>query len=144
MSLNLLYSEFGGLKLDEATKNELRTILLEVFQKNSQVLMISLTTPEGLPILTLNRESTRSEILEISDTSITNRFAALAGASTSLGDRTLSTLSQEHVRLIHVQGKDRDVAIAVSPHLISLVVTEPSGSPNLIAEKLNTGLKAKI
>jgi len=61
-----------------------------------------------------------------------------------LGDRTLSTLSQERVRLIHVQGKDRDVAIAVSSKLISLVVTIPSGSPNIIAEKLNAQLKAKI
>jgi hypothetical protein len=53
-------------------------------------------------------------------------------------------LSQERVRLIHVQGKDRDVAIAVSSNLISLVVTIPSGSPNIIAEKLNAQLKAKI
>lgn len=143
MSLNLLKPELGGLELDDSTKDELRTILQEVFQKNSQVLMISLTTPEGLPILTFNREFNGS-ISEISDVSITNRYAALAGASSSLGDRTLSTLSQEQVRLIHVQGKDRDVAIAVSPHLISLVVTEPSGSPNLIAERLNAGLKAKI
>jgi predicted regulator of Ras-like GTPase activity (Roadblock/LC7/MglB family) len=143
MSLNLLKPELGGLELDDSTKDELRTILQEVFQKNSQVLMISLTTPEGLPILTFNREFNGS-VSEISDASITNRYAALAGASSSLGDRTLSTLSQEQVRLIHVQGKDRDVAIAVSPHLISLVVTEPSGSPNLIAERLNTGLKTKI
>ena len=129
--------------MDESIKNELRTILQEVFQQNSQILMISLTTPEGLPILTFNREQSGS-ISEITDLGMTNRYAALAGASTSLGDRTLSTLSQENVRLIHVQGKDRDIAIAVSKHLISLVVTIPGGSPNLIAENLNTSLKLKL
>jgi predicted regulator of Ras-like GTPase activity (Roadblock/LC7/MglB family) len=129
--------------LDETTKDEIRSIILEVFQKNSQVLMISLNDETGLPILTFTRNPDDS-ISEITDPDITNRYAALAGASTSLGDRTLSTLSQERVRLIHVQGKDRDVAIAVSSNLISLVVTIPSGSPNIIAEKLNAQLKAKI
>ncbi len=129
--------------MDEQIKNELRTILEDVFQKNSQIQMISLITPEGLPILTFNRES-ENGVSEITDSGILNRYAALAGASTSLGDRTLSTLSEEKTRLIHVQGKGRDIAIAISPHLISLVVTEPSGSPNLIAEKLNTELKAKL
>ncbi|MHA2246790.1 MAG: hypothetical protein ACXADY_17735 [Candidatus Hodarchaeales archaeon] len=129
--------------MDEQIKNELRTILEDVFQKNSQIQMISLTTPEGLPILTFNRES-ENGVSEITDSGILNRYAALAGASTSLGDRTLSTLTEEKTRLIHVQGKGRDIAIAISPHLISLVVTEPSGSPNLIAEKLNTELKAKL
>lgn len=128
--------------LDESTKNELRTIIKEIFHKNSQVLMISIITPEGLPILTYDRQNT--SIVEISDINITNRFAALAGASTSLGDRTLSTLSQENVRLIHVQGKTREVAISVSPSLISMVVTIPNGNSNLIAEKLNAGLKTKI
>ena len=105
--------------------------------------MISLITPEGLPILTFNK-SEENMVSEITDAGITNRYAALAGASTSLGDRTLSTLSEEKARLIHVQGKKRDIAIAISPHLISLVVTEPTGSPNLIAEKLNTELKTKL
>lgn len=131
------------LIIDNATRDELREILKEVFQQNSQVQMISLITPEGLPILTFNREI-ENKVSEITDSGILNRYAALAGASTTLGERTLSTLSQEKVRLIHVQGKTRDIAIAISPHLISLVVTEPSGSPNLIAEKLNTELKAKV
>ena len=129
--------------MDETTKDEIRSIIHEVFQKNSQVLMISLNDETGLPILTFTRNPDDS-ISEITDPDITNRYAALAGASTSLGDRTLSTLSQERVRLIHVQGKDRDVAIAVSSNLISLVVTIPSGSPNIIAEKLNAQLKVKI
>lgn len=129
--------------MDETTKDEIRSIIHEVFQNNSQVLMISLNDETGLPILTFTRNPDDS-ISEITDPDITNRYAALAGASTSLGDRTLSTLSQERVRLIHVQGKDRDVAIAVSSNLISLVVTIPSGSPNIIAEKLNAQLKAKI
>lgn len=129
--------------MDETTKDEIRSIIHEVFQNNSQVLMISLNDETGLPILTFTRNPDDS-ISEITDPDITNRYAALAGASTSLGDRTLSTLSQERVRLIHVQGKDRDVAIAVSSKLISLVVTIPSGSPNIIAEKLNAQLKAKI
>ena len=129
--------------MDETTKDEIRSIINEVFQSNSQVLMISLNDETGLPILTFTRNPDDS-ISEITDPGITNRYAALAGASTSLGDRTLSTLSQERVRLIHVQGKDRDVAIAVSSKLISLVVTIPSGSPNIIAEKLNAQLKAKI
>ena len=89
-------------KLDEQTRNELREILQVVFQKNSQILMISLITPEGLPILTFNREEEHT-VSEITDSGITNRYAALAGASTSLGDRTLSTLSEEKARLIHVQ-----------------------------------------
>ena len=131
--------------MDESTKDDLKPILREVFENNHQVLMISLTTPEGLPILTFNKDTNvDGQITEITDISITNRYAALAGASTSLGDRTLSTLSQEKVRLIHVQGNNRDVAIAVSSHLICLVVTLPGGSPSLIAEKLNTELKAKI
>ncbi len=129
--------------MDETTKDEIRSIIHEVFQKNSQVLMISLNDETGLPILTFTRNPDDS-ISEITDPDITNRYAALAGASTSLGDRTLSTLSQERVRLIHVQGKDKDVAIAVSSNLISLVVTIPSGSPNIIAEKLNAQLKVKI
>ncbi|MFX0087159.1 MAG: hypothetical protein ACFFAU_16030 [Candidatus Hodarchaeota archaeon] len=129
--------------MDETTKDEIRSILNEIFQNNSQVLMISLADETGLPILTFNRES-NNIISEITDSGITNRYAALAGASATLGDRTLSTLSQERVRLIHVQGKERDIAIAVSQNLICLVVTVPSGSPNLVAEKLNTQLKAKI
>ncbi|UCG03296.1 MAG: hypothetical protein JSW11_04750 [Candidatus Heimdallarchaeota archaeon] len=127
----------------EDTRNELRTILENVFQQNSQIQLISLITPEGLPILTFNRD-TEEGVSELTDSGILNRYAALAGASASLGDRTLSTFSPEKVRLIHVQGNTRDIAIAISPHLISLVVTDPSGSPNLIAEKLNTELKAKL
>lgn len=131
--------------MDESTKDELKEILIAVFENNQQVLMISLTTPEGLPIFTYSKENVANgQITEISDMSVTNRYAALAGASTSLGDRTLSTLSQEKVRLIHVQGNDRDVAIAVSSRLICLVVTLPGGSPSIIAEKLNAELKAKI
>ncbi|MHA2225487.1 MAG: hypothetical protein ACXAC8_09805 [Candidatus Hodarchaeales archaeon] len=127
--------------MDEKSKEELRVFLNKVFERNSQVQLVSLTTPEGLPILTYNRESADT-ISEITDDNITNRYAALTGASTSLGDRTLSTLSQEKVRLIQVQGNAKDIAIAVSPHLISLVVTDPSGSSTLIAEKLNTELKS--
>ena len=131
--------------MDEATKEDLRSVLNEVFENNHQVLMISLTTPEGLPILTFSKNIDEDgHVAELEDISVTNRYAALAGASTSLGDRTLSTLSQEKVRLIHVQGNDRDVAIAVSSHLICLVVTLPGGSPSIIAEKLNAELKAKI
>ncbi|MFX1505432.1 MAG: hypothetical protein ACFFDC_04870 [Promethearchaeota archaeon] len=129
--------------MDEDTRNELRTILTNLFQQNSQVQLISLITPEGLPILTFNRHS-ENGVSELTDAGILNRYAALAGASASLGDRTLSTFSPEKVRLIHVQGNARDIAIAISPHLISLVVTNPSGSPNLIAEKLNTELKVKL
>jgi predicted regulator of Ras-like GTPase activity (Roadblock/LC7/MglB family) len=128
--------------VDESTKNELRALIKEIFHKNSQVLMISITTPEGLPILTYDKEN--GSIVEISDINITNRYAALAGASTSLGDRTLSTLSQENVRLIHVRGKTREIAIAVYPSLISMVVTIPYGNPNLIAEKLNAGFKVNF
>ncbi|PWI49352.1 hypothetical protein CEE45_02115 [Candidatus Heimdallarchaeota archaeon B3_Heim] len=115
------------------------SLLHEVFEQNSQVLMISLTTPEGLPIVLLSRED--SGIEEITDMSITNRYAALVGASTSLGDRTLSTLSQETVRLIHVQGESRDIAISMAEKVITLVITEPSGSANLLAEKLANALK---
>ena len=129
--------------MDEDTRNELRTILTNLFQQNSQVQLISLITPEGLPILTFNRDS-ENGVSELTDSGILNRYAALAGASASLGDRTLSTFSPEKVRLIHVQGNARDIAIAISPHLISLVVTDPSGSPNLIAEKLNAELKVKL
>lgn len=111
---------------------------------NHHVFLISLTTPEGLPILTLSRSESTNEITEITDPAITNRYSALTGASVSLGERTLSTLTKEHVRSIHVQGKAKDVAIAVSPSLISLVVTVPGGSPNLIAEKINTGLRSKL
>lgn len=129
--------------MDPQVRDELRTILANIFQQNSQVQLISLITPEGLPILTFNRDS-ENGVSELTDSGILNRYAALAGASASLGDRTISTFSPEKVRLIHVQGNARDIAIAISPHLISLVVTDPSGSPNLIAEKLNTELKVKL
>ncbi len=119
-----------------------RSVLNEVFEQNSQVLMISLTTPEGLPIVLLSRGE--SGIEEITDGSITNRYAALVGASTSLGDRTLSTLSQEKVRLIHVQGESRDIAISIAEKVITLVITEPSGSANLLAEKLTNSLKVQM
>ncbi len=119
-----------------------RPVLNEVFEQNSQVLMISLTTPEGLPIVLLSREE--SGIEEISDASITNRYAALVGASTSLGDRTLSTLSQETARLIHVHGESRDIAISISEKVITLVITEPGGSANLLAEKLANSLKVHM
>ncbi len=124
--------------MNESTEG-FRPLLNEVFDQNSQVLMISLTTPEGLPIVLLSRED--SGIEEITDISITNRYAALVGASTSLGDRTLSTLSQETVRLIHVQGESRDIAISMAEKVITLVITEPSGSANLLAEKLANALK---
>jgi predicted regulator of Ras-like GTPase activity (Roadblock/LC7/MglB family) len=107
----------------EETAN-VKGILTEVFEQNSQVLMISLSTPE--------------------DAGITNRYSALAGASTSLGDRTLSTLSQESARLIHIQGESRDIAISVSEKIIILVITEPSGSANLLADKLTNVLKTSI
>ena len=122
----------------------IRSILAEVFERNSQVLMISLSTPEGLPILLLDKDVTSGTVEEIKDDGITNRYSALAGASTSLGDRTLSTLSEESVRLIHIQGESRDIAISVSEKVIVLVITEPSGSANLLADKLTNVLKTKI
>lgn len=127
----------------EETTN-IRSILAEVFERNSQVLMISLSTPEGLPILLLDKDVTSGTVEEIKDDGITNRYSALAGASTSLGDRTLSTLSEESVRLIHIQGESRDIAISVSEKVIVLVITEPSGSANLLADKLTNVLKTKI
>jgi predicted regulator of Ras-like GTPase activity (Roadblock/LC7/MglB family) len=128
--------------MDDTIKANLRGILQEIFDQNSQVLIISLTTPEGLPILLFNR--TDSSVEEVSDTGITNRYAALAGASASLGDRTLSTLSQESVRLIHVVGETRDIAISITEKIIALVVTVPSGSANLLAEKLTNSLKMQL
>ena len=128
--------------MDDTIKANLRGILQEIFDQNSQVLIISLTTPEGLPILLFNR--TDSSVEEVSDTGITNRYAALAGASASLGDRTLSTLSQENVRLIHVLGETRDIAISITEKIIALVVTVPSGSANLLAEKLTNSLKMQL
>ena len=122
----------------------IRSILTEVFERNSQVLMISLSTPEGLPILLLDKDVTSGTVEEIKDDGITNRYSALAGASTSLGDRTLSTLSQESASLIHIQGESRDIAISVSEKIIILVITEPSGSANLLADKLTNVLKTSI
>jgi len=127
----------------EETAN-IKSILTEVFERNSQVLIISLSTPEGLPILLLEREVNTGTIEEIKDSGITNRYSALAGASTSLGDRTLSTLSEQSVRLIHIQGESRDIAISVSEKVIILVITEPSGSANLLADKLTNVLKTSI
>ena len=127
----------------EETAN-VKGILTEVFEQNPQVLMISLSTPEGLPIMLLEREVNSGAIEEIKDAGITNRYSALAGASTSLGDRTLSTLSQESARLIHIQGESRDIAISVSDKIIILVITEPSGSANLLADKLTNVLKTSI
>jgi len=127
----------------EETAN-IKSILTEVFERNSQVLIISLSTPEGLPILLLEREVNTGTIEEINDSGITNRYSALAGASTSLGDRTLSTLSEQSVRLIHIQGESRDIAISVSEKVIILVITEPSGSANLLADKLTNVLKTSI
>ncbi|MHA1946148.1 MAG: hypothetical protein ACXACP_00435 [Candidatus Hodarchaeales archaeon] len=129
--------------MDESVKENLRSTLMDIFEKNSQVLMISLTTPEGLPILLIERTQ-ENNIEEIIDSGVSNRYAALAGASTSLGDRTLSTLSQENVRLIHVLGVNRDIAISVSKKLIVLVVTVPTGSANLLADKLANTLKLQI
>ncbi|MFW9853520.1 MAG: hypothetical protein ACFFFG_00570 [Candidatus Thorarchaeota archaeon] len=125
-------------------RTQIKNLVVEVLKNHDHIHLISLTTPEGLPILTLARSESDNEVIEITDQAITNRYAALAGASTSLGERTLSTLSEEHVRSIHVQGKSRDVAIAVSSSLITLVVTKPGGSPNLIAEKINTELRSMI
>lgn len=105
--------------------------------------MISLTTPEGLPILNIQRLDSQN-VEEIEDVGISNRYAALAGASASLGDRTLSTLSQENVRLIHVMGETRDIAIAITEKVIALVVTFPGGSANLLAEKLTNTLKNQL
>jgi predicted regulator of Ras-like GTPase activity (Roadblock/LC7/MglB family) len=138
----LLYRrEVRGFVLYDSIEG-FRPVLNEVFEQNSQVLMISLTTPEGLPVILLSREG--SGIEEITDASVTNRYAALVGASTSLGDRTLSTLSQETVRLIHVQGESRDIAISIAEKVITLVITEPSGSANLLAEKLANNLKVHM
>ncbi len=129
--------------MDESVKDNLRSTLTSIFEDNSQVLMISLTTPEGLPILLMERTH-NNEVEEIVDSGVSNRYAALAGASTSLGDRTLSTLSQENVRLIHVLGENRDIAISVSDKLIVLVVTIPTGSANLLADKLTNSLKLQL
>jgi predicted regulator of Ras-like GTPase activity (Roadblock/LC7/MglB family) len=128
--------------MDDTIKANLRGVLQEIFDQNSQVLIISLTTPEGLPILLFNR--TDSNVEEVDDTGIANRYAALAGASASLGDRTLSTLSQENVRLIHVLGETRDIAISITEKIIALVVTVPSGSANLLADKLTNSLKMQL
>ena len=128
--------------MDDIIKANLRGVLQEIFDQNSQVLIISLTTPEGLPILLFNR--TESSVEEVVDAGITNRYAALAGASASLGDRTLSTLSQESVRLIHVMGETRDIAISITEKIIALIVTVPSGSANLLAEKLTNSLKMQL
>ena len=127
----------------EETAN-VKSILIEVFEQNSQVLMISLSTPEGLPIILLERELESGAIEEIADAGITNRYSALAGASASLGDRTLSTLSQESARLIHIQGESRDIAISVAEKVIILVITGPSGSANLLADKLTNVLKTSF
>jgi predicted regulator of Ras-like GTPase activity (Roadblock/LC7/MglB family) len=129
--------------VDELIKDNLRSTLTTIFENNSQVLMISLTSPEGLPILLMERKQDL-QIEEIIDSGISNRYAALAGASTSLGDRTLSTLGQENVRLIHVLGANRDIAISVTDSLIALVVTHPNGSANLLADKLTNTLKLQI
>ena len=129
--------------MDESVKDNLRSALTTIFENNSQVLMISLTSPEGLPILLMERKQ-ENQIEEIIDSGISNRYAALAGASTSLGDRTLSTLSEENVRLIHVLGTNRDIAISVTEDLIALVVTHPNGSANLLADKLTNTLKQQI
>ncbi|MCK4848872.1 MAG: hypothetical protein KAT16_07615 [Candidatus Heimdallarchaeota archaeon] len=127
----------------EETAN-IKSILTETLERNSQVIMISVSTPEGLPILLLERQGNSGMIEEITDSGVTNRYSALAGASTSLGDRTLSTLSEESVRLIHIQGESRDIAISVSEKVIILVITEPSGSANLLADKLSNVLKTSI
>ena len=128
--------------MDDSVKNTIQKVIEETFEQNAQIVMISLSDETGLPILTYSKDE-NGKISEVNDYGITNRYAALAGASTTLGERTLSTISQqEKVRLIHVQGKDRDVAISVSPQLICLVVTYPSGSPNLIAERLTSQLKS--
>lgn len=128
----------------EETAN-IKSILTETLERNSQVIMISVSTPEGLPILLLERQQGNSGMIEeITDSGVTNRYSALAGASTSLGDRTLSTLSEESVRLIHIQGESRDIAISVSEKVIILVITEPSGSANILADKLSNVLKTSI
>ncbi len=134
--------DLRGLALDETIKESLRLVLQEIFDQNSQILIISLTTPEGLPILLFNR--TDSSVEEIVDAGVANRYAALAGASASLGDRTLSTLSQERVRLIHVMGETRDIAISIAEKVIALVVTIPGGSANLLADKLTNSLKMQL
>ncbi|MHA1213976.1 MAG: hypothetical protein ACTSR2_03545 [Candidatus Hodarchaeales archaeon] len=128
--------------MDENTKDKIRNILKEIFKQNSQITMISLSDETGLPITTFVRNDNGKGVEELTDTGITNRYAALAGASTSLGERTLSTISQqEKVKLIHVQGKSRDIGIAVSSHVIAMVVTQPGGNSSQIAEALSTQLK---
>jgi len=130
--------------LDDSVKKTIQKVIEETFEQNAQITMVSLSDETGLPVLTYSKDDD-GKVSEINDYGITNRYAALAGASTSLGERTLSTISQqEKVRLIHVQGKDRDVAISVSSSMICLVVTYPSGSSNLIAERLSSQLKSII
>ncbi|MHA1972092.1 MAG: hypothetical protein ACTSW1_03795 [Candidatus Hodarchaeales archaeon] len=131
--------------MDNNTKDQIRNILTEVFQQNSQITMISLSDETGLPIITYIRNDNGEEVEEVTDTGITNRYAALAGASASLGERTLSTISQqEKVKLIHVQGRARDIGIAISAHVIALVVTQPGGNSSQIAEALSTQLKSLL
>lgn len=130
--------------MDDSVKKTIQKVIEETFEQNAQITMVSLSDETGLPVLTYSKDDD-GKVSEINDYGITNRYAALAGASTSLGERTLSTISQqEKVRLIHVQGKDRDVAISVSSSMICLVVTYPSGSSNLIAERLSSQLKSII
>jgi predicted regulator of Ras-like GTPase activity (Roadblock/LC7/MglB family) len=140
--INPSYRDIRGFPVDENNKMKLRAVLNEIFEQNSQIIMIALTTPEGLPIILLSREET--EVNEISDANITNRYSALVGASATLGDRTLSTMSEETVRLIHVQGESRDIAISVADKLSALVITKPSGSANLLAEKITNTLKTQV
>ena len=121
---------------------QLKNTLREIFEKNHQITVISLSNPTGLPIVSMERKK-NGEIVEL-DVGTSNRFAALMGASGSLADRTLSTFSDEKTRIINIRGKNNDCSISISDYLIVLVVTKPFGSATRIAEKLNASLKGMI
>lgn len=123
-------------------KQQILEVLHQVFDDNKQLLMVSLSSPTGLPIISLERNE-NNEIVEV-EIGASNRFAALSGASYSLADRTMSTFSEEKTRLINFRGNKKDCSISISTYVICLIVTIPSGSSHAIAEKLNATLKGVV
>ena len=123
-------------------KQQILEILHQVFDDNSQLILVSLSSPTGLPIISLERNE-NSEITEV-EMGASNRFAALSGASYSLADRTMSTFSEEKTKLINFRGNKKDCSISISTYAICLIVTQPSGSSHVIAEKLNATLKGVV
>ena len=123
-------------------KEQIMGVLNQVFTDNNQLMLVSLSSPTGLPIISLERND-ENEITEV-EAGASNRFAALSGASYSLADRTMSTFSEEKTRLINFRGNKKDCSIAISEHVICLIVTKPSGSSHILAEKLNAALKGVV